>query len=86
MRDLPTSEVEALQRATPEPGRHGCTASRSRPGWLRRRRCSRSRPSFLVAVPVVVLAILAFAAWDIRRTWRTIDRETEAARARGFFC
>lgn len=40
---------------------------------------------FLVAVPVVVLAILAFAAWDIRRTWRTIDRETEAARARGFF-
>ena len=40
---------------------------------------------FLVAVPVVVLAIVAFAAWDIRRTWRTIDRETEAARARGFF-
>ena len=40
---------------------------------------------FLVAVPVVVLAILAFAAWDIRRTWRTIDRETEAARQRGFF-
>lgn len=40
---------------------------------------------FLVAVPVVVLAILAFAAWDIRRTWRRIDRETQAARARGFF-
>lgn len=40
---------------------------------------------FLAVVPVVVLGIVAFAAWDIRRTWRTIDRETEAARARGFF-
>ena len=40
---------------------------------------------FIVAVPVVVLGIVAFAAWDIRRTWRRIDRETQAARARGFF-
>lgn len=40
---------------------------------------------FLVVVPVVVLAVLAVAVWDIRRTWRRIDRETQAARARGFF-
>lgn len=40
---------------------------------------------FLVVVPVVVLAVLAVAVWDIRRTWRRIDRETQAARDSGFF-